>query len=483
MSRVQPGPYEASFESLRQFRCPDWFRDAKFGIWSHWGAQSVPRQGDWYARNMYIPGTAAYRHHWRTYGHPSKSGYKDIVTRWKAERFDPDALADLYARAGARYLVAQAVHHDHFLNYPSAIHRWNAGAMGPGKDIVGLWHDAARARGLRFGITEHLGATYTWMARSKGADTVGPYAGVPYDGNDPEFEDLYLPGPVGRDRSTGAAVQDPWYTSDPWWHRRWLDLATEMIDRYRPDLFYTDGPLPFGDGAFESGLRAVSRLYNTSAAGHDGENQAVYNQKGRGPDLEAIGVLDVERSQEPDVRPFVWQTDTCVGQWFYDDRAEYKTPGHVIELLIDVVAKNGNLLLNIPQLPDGTIDEECTFLLEELAGWIAVCGEGIHGTRPFRVSGEGPSQVAIEGFREDAVAWTAQDYRFTRRDRTLYAFQMRWPADGRAVITSLDPGERVSAVRLLGGGELPFEQRAGQLTITLPPRLPTRYPHCLALQL
>jgi alpha-L-fucosidase len=480
---MQPGPYEASFESLRQFRCPDWFRDAKFGIWSHWGAQSVPRQGDWYARNMYIPGTAAYRHHWRTCGHPSKSGYKDIVTRWKAERFDPDALADLYARAGARYLVAQAVHHDHFLNYPSAIHRWNAGAVGPGKDIVGLWHDAARARGLRFGITEHLGATYTWMAKSKGADTAGPYAGLPYDGNDPEFEDLYIPGPAERDRSTGAAGPEPWYASDPWWHRRWLDLATEMIDRYRPDLFYSDGPLPFGDGAFEPGLRAVAHLYNTSATGHDGGNQAVYNQKGRGPDLEALGVLDVERSQEPDVRPDVWQTDTCVGHWFYDDRAEYKTPGHVIELLIDIVAKNGNLLLNIPQLPDGTIDEECTYLLEELAGWIAVCGEGIHGTRPFRVSGEGPSQVAIDGFREDAVAWTAEDYRFTKRDRTLYAFQMRWPADGRAVITSLDPDERVSAVRLLGGGELPFEQRTEQLTITLPPGPPTRYPHCLVLQL
>jgi alpha-L-fucosidase len=480
---MHQGPYEATFESLQQFHCPDWFRNAKLGIWSHWGAQSVPRQGDWYARNMYIPGTNAYRHHWRNYGHPSKSGYKDIVTRWKAERFDPDALADLYARAGARYLVAQAVHHDHFLNYPSAIHRWNAGAMGPGKDIVGLWHDAARARDLRFGITEHLGATYTWMARSKGADTWGPYAGLPYDGNDPEFEDLYLPGPVERDRSSGAAVQEPWYAPDPWWHRRWLDLVTEMIDRYRPDLLYSDGPLPFGAGAFEPGLQAVAHLYNTSAAGHDGENQAVYNQKGRGSELEAIGVLDIERSQEPDARPFVWQTDTCVGQWFYDDRAEYKTPGHVIELLIDIVAKNGNLLLNIPQLPDGSIDEECTFLLEELAGWIAVCGEGIHGTRPFRTCGEGPSQVAIEGFREDAVDWTAEDYRFTRRDQTLYAFQMRWPADGRAVIKSLGPDERVSAVRLLGAGELAFEQSTEQVTVTLPAKPPTPYPHCLALQL
>jgi alpha-L-fucosidase len=480
---MHEGPYEATFESLQQFRCPDWFRDAKLGIWSHWGAQSVPRQGDWYARNMYISGTHAYRHHWRNYGHPSKSGYKDIVARWKAERFDPDALADLYARAGARYLVAQAVHHDHFLNYPSAIHRWNAGAMGPRKDIVGLWHDAARARGLRFGITEHLGATYTWMARSKGADATGPFAGLPYDGNDPEFEDLYLPGPVGRDRSTGAAVQEPWYAPDPWWHRRWLDLVTEMVDRYRPDLLYSDGPLPFGAGAFEPGLQAVAHLYNTSAAGHDGENQAVYNQKGRGPDLEAIGVLDIERSQEPDVRPFVWQTDTCVGQWFYDDRAEYKTPGHVIELLIDIVAKNGNLLLNVPQLPDGSIDEECTFLLEELAGWIAVCGEGVHGTSPFRTCGEGPSQVAIEGFREDAVDWTAEDFRFTQRDQTLYAFQMRWPADGRAVIKSLGPDERVSAVRLLGAGELAFEQSTEQVTITLPAMPPTRYPHCLALQL
>jgi alpha-L-fucosidase len=476
------GPFTASFESLRRFRCPDWFRDAKFGIWSHWGAQSVPRQGDWYARNMYVPGTHAYRHHWRTYGHPSTAGYKDIVTRWKAERFDPEALTDLYARAGARYFVAQAVHHDHFLNYPSAIHRWNAAEMGPGKDIIGLWRDAARARGLRFGLSEHLGATHSWMARCKRADPAGPYAGVPYDGADPEFEDLYLPGGAERDRSQGVAVQEPWYSPDPSWHQRWLDLVTEMIDGYQPDLLYSDGPLPFGSAAYGPGLRAVAHLYNTSAAVHGGENEAVYTYKGRDAELAGIGVRDVERSQEPDVQPVTWQTDTCVGEWFYDDRVDYKSPGHVIEILVDVVAKNGNLLLNIPQLPDGTIDEECTFLLEELARWIAVCGEGIYGTRPFRVGGEGPSRVAIEGFREDAVAWSAQDFRFTQRDRTVYAFQMRRPADGRAVIRSIGPDERISSVRLLGVGEVAFEQGPDHVTIALPPRSPTPYPHCLALE-
>ena len=148
-------PFAATFDSLRQFECPDWFRDAKLGIWSHWGAQSVPMYGDWYARNMYIEGHDQYRHHLRTYGHPSKVGYKDIVARWKAENFDPEGLMDLYAAAGAKYFVGQATHHDNFFNYDSRLHRWNSVQMGPKKDITRLWRDAADARGLKFGLSEH----------------------------------------------------------------------------------------------------------------------------------------------------------------------------------------------------------------------------------------------------------------------------------------------------------------------------------------
>ena len=183
--------FEASFESLKTFQCPEWFRDAKFGIWSHWGPQSVPMCGDWYARNMYIQGTEQYEYHLRTYGHPSKFGYKDICTLWKAEKFDPDALMEKYYKAGARYFVAQASHHDHFFNYDSKLNRFNSVQVGPHKDICGLWKAAAKKYGLPFGMTEHLGASFAWWRSNKGADAYGPYVGVPYDGNDPAYRDFY----------------------------------------------------------------------------------------------------------------------------------------------------------------------------------------------------------------------------------------------------------------------------------------------------
>ncbi|GAA3085331.1 alpha-L-fucosidase [Kribbella aluminosa] len=471
------GPFEPSFESLRNFECPDWFRDAKFGIWSHWGPQSVPRYGDWYARNMYREGSDQYRYHLRTYGHPSAFGYKDVVRQWKAERFDAEELMERFVAAGARYFVAQAVHHDNFFNYESSLNRWNSVKVGPGKDIVGLWKAAADERGIPFGITEHLGAALGWLAVNKGSDKHGPFAGVRYDGTDPAYRDLYL------DNSrylADAEVPDPWYSDDPQWHRHWLDSVTEMIDRYQPELLYSDGPLPFGEADYAPGLQAVARLYNTSARVH-GTNRAVYQQKDRRPEISAVGVMDIERSQTPRIEEFPWQTDTSVGDWFYNVRDVYKTAGHVIELLVDIVSKNGNLLLNVPQRPDGTIDAECSQLLDDLGAWMRVCGEGIYGTRPFRVFGEGPSGVVIKGFTEDRVHWSSSDFRFTRRDGTLYAFQLAWPTDGRAVIRSLAGHETVTGVRLLGHGPVPFEQAHGILVVRLPETPPLEVANCLAI--
>ena len=480
--QIKEGPFEPTFESLRQFECPAWFKDAKFGIWSHWGAQSVPMYGDWYARHMYCDGSDQYRYHCRHYGHPSKFGYKDLVQLWKAERFDPDGLMALYVDTGAKYFVAQAMHHDHFFNYASKIHRWNSVNMGPHKDIVGMWKEAAQKYNLPFGITEHLGATFSWYGVNKGCDKEGPYAGVPYDGNDPEYEDLYLPNREHYDPNNIDKV-DPWYTKNPWWHERWFNVIKEVIDLYKPDLLYSDGPLPFGDGSYEAGLNIVAHLYNTSAANHNGINQAVYNQKDRRQEIYSVGILDIERSQEPDIKPEPWQTDTCVGNWFYDVRAIYKKPGHIIEMLVDIVSKNGNLLLNIPQKPDGTLDDECMYALKELAKWNKICANGIYGTHPFRISGEGTAKVFISGFKEDEVQWTSSDFRFTQKDNTLYAFQMRWPDDNRAVIKSLMPNERVKSVKLLGVGNVPFEQPFGTLVVNLPDRKPTEYVNCLAVEL
>ena len=480
---IKKGPFEPTFESLRTYECPEWFRDAKLGIWSHWGAQSVPMYGDWYARNMYYEGSEQYLYHIRHYGHPSKFGYKDLVQLWKAEKFDPDSLMDLYVDAGAKYFVAQAMHHDHFFNYDSKIHRWNSVNMGPKKDIIGLWKSAAEKKGLPFGFSEHLGATSSWWKWNKGSDKEGAYKGVPYDGNDPAYEDLYLPNREHYDPNQKFWDLEPWFSPNKWWHQRWFDIMRELIDLYEPDFLYTDGGLPFGENMYEAGLNAVAHLYNTSAANHNGKNNAVYTQKDRQKEIYSVGVLDIERSQSPEIKPEPWQTDTCLGDWFYNVRSVYKKPGHVIEILVDIISKNGNLLLNVPQKPDGTIDDECTYTLEEMAKWIKVCKEGVFGTRPFRAAGEGYSKVHIEGFKEDAVDWTSSDFRFTTKGNTLYAFQMRWPEDNRAVIKSLTPAEKVKNVRLLGVGNVPFEQPYGTLVVKLPDKKPTEYVNCIAIEL
>ena len=236
--------FEASFDSLLQYQCPDWFRDVKFGIWSHWGPQSVPMFGDWYARNMYIQDTEQYLYHLRHYGHPSKFGYKDICALWKAENFDPDGLMALYHKAGARYFVAQAMHHDHFFNYPSQINRMNAMQVGPKKDICGLWKQAAKKYGMPFGLTEHLGASFSWWRVNKMSDSHGPYAGVPYDGNDPAWRDFYFDNYQHVDGTTQAS---PWYTENEEFRAYWLRVMKEIIDLYQPELLYTDGALPFGE--------------------------------------------------------------------------------------------------------------------------------------------------------------------------------------------------------------------------------------------
>ena len=476
--------FQPTFDSLRSYTCPDWFRDAKFGIWSHWGPQSVPMYGDWYARHMYMEGSEQYRYHLRHYGHPSKFGYKDIVKLWKAENFDPEMLMAKYRKAGARYFVGQAMHHDHFFNFPSELNRFNSAQIGPMKDICGMWKAAADKEGMPFGLTEHLGATFAWWHVNKKSDKQGPYAGVPYDGNDPAYRDFYL------DNGEYDESNWEWYTSRRKdWHEYWLKVMHEVIDLYKPDLLYSDGPLPFGthgstvdDESYSYGLDMLAHLYNTSIEKY-GENRAVYNQKDRRPEIYTVGVLDIEKSQLPDINPHPWQTDTCIGNWFYDVRQEFKKPQHVVEMLIDIIAKNGTMLLNILQKPDGSIDDETSYLLDELALWFDVCSEGVYGTRPFRISGEGDSSVLIEGFKEEAVKWNASDFRFTRKGNTIYAFMMRVPENGVSVIKSLLPSEKAKSVRLLGAEAVEFSQFEGVLSVKLPEKMPAKFANCLAIEI
>ena len=485
--------FSPTFESLTQFDCPKWFRDAKFGIWSHWGPQSVPMFGDWYARNMYIQGTPQYLYHIRHYGHPSKFGYKDICNLWKAEKFEPEELMKLYYKAGARYFIGQAMHHDHFFNYPSKLNRFNSVRVGPEKDICGLWKAAAEKNNMPFGLTEHLGATFSWWRGNKGRDNYGPYKNIPYDGNDPEYRDFYFDNfEHGTDNPHSL---DPWYTPNVKFRDYWLEAMKELIDLYTPDLLYSDGSLPFGshwlgedgksvinDAEYRWGLEAVSYLYNASI-NKNGVNNAVYTQKDRDANIYKVGVLDIEKSQLPGINPTAWQTDTCIGNWFYDSQQIFKKPGHIIEMLIDIISKNGTMLLNILQKPDGSIDDETVYILEELAEWFSVCGEGVYGTRPWRAYGEGDTKALIDGFKETKTEWNSSDYRFVEKSGALYAFILS-PGENRiAVVKSLTESEKVKSVRLLGGGNLPFEQAFGVLTVKLPEKLPTEYANCLAVEL
>ena len=482
--------FEPSFESLGEYKCPDWFTDAKFGIWSHWGPQSVPMFGDWYARNMYIQGTTQYRYHLRHYGHPSKFGYKDICNLWKAEKFNPKELMALYKKAGARYFVAQAMHHDHFFNYPSKYNRLNSMNMGPKKDICGLWKAAADENGLPFGLTEHLGASFSWWRVNKWCDSYGPYAGVPYDGNGPQYRDFYFDNYEHVDEDRTSTDARPWYTTNKKFQEYWLEVIKELIDLYNPDLLYSDGALPFGsyhmsavnDENFANGLNAVAYLYNTSIEIH-GRNHAVYTQKDRRPEIYRVGVLDIEKSQLPGINPDPWQTDTCIGNWFYDATQEFKKPGHIIEMLVDIISKNGTMLLNVLQRPDGTIDEETVYILDELGSWFKVCGEAIYGTRPWCNFGEGESRVLIKEFSEEKLDWSSSDFRFTTKGKHIYAFMMKAPEKRVAVIRSLTEQDKVASIRLLGGEKLPFTQSFGMLIVKLPQQLPTPYTNCIAIEL
>jgi alpha-L-fucosidase len=415
--------------------------------------------GDWYARRLYLPGDKIYQHHLETYGHPSTNGYKDIIPLWKAEKWDPERLMALYKKAGARYFVSMGSHHDNFFLWNSKLHKWNAANMGPKRDVVGDWQKAAQKYGLRFGVSEHLGASFTWFQLSHKSDTNGPLAGVPYDGADPQYQDLYHfpaePGDKG------------WYSTNPRWQQMWFDEIKELVDNYHPDLLYTDGGVPFGN---EVGRSMIAHFYNQDAARHDGNVEAVYNCKQRS---DGRWVEDLERGIMPKIDPHPWQTDTSIGDWFYNRNWKFRPVSWVIHMLVDNVSKNGNLLLNVVQRPDGSLDPEVETMLAQLADWNAIHGEAIFGTRPWLVYGESGLKVKGGSFGED-FRYNAKEIRFTTKGATLYAIALGWPEDGQLTIRSLaKPGgqnvNNITAVNLLGyDGKLEWKQTPNELVVTLP---------------
>jgi alpha-L-fucosidase len=499
--RIAPGPFAAAWDSLKQYRAPDWFRDAKFGIWAHWTAQCVPEQGDWYARRMYLQGDAAYDFHLRTYGHPSEFGFMQLDHLWKAEAWDPAALMDLYVKAGARYFVALANHHDNFDCYDSTWHAWNSVRIGPRKDIVGTWAKLARAHGLRFGVTNHSAHAWHWFQVAYGYDPEGARAGVRYDafrlkkadgkgqwwdGLDPQ--ELYTgPNMVMPDGFTTVKDANAWHNANdrkwtedpppmnPAFVQRWYMRCEELVNKYDPDLLYFDDTeLPLG----QAGLDIAAHFYNRNIERRH-RLEAVLTSKGLKPDHLGTMVLDIERGRADRILPDAWQTDTCIGDWHYRrslfEQHRYKTADTVIRMLVDIVSKNGNLLLNVPLRGDGTIDDDERAVLGGLAEWMAPNGEAIYGTRPFSVVGEGPPDVrGSANFNENnARAYTAEDVRFTTKGDVLYAFVLAWPPDGRVAIKTLARGSTqfakdVARVELLGRGAVAFTRNETGLSVTLP---------------
>jgi alpha-L-fucosidase len=487
------------------YRVPEWFRDAKFGIWAHWGPQCQPEWGDWYARLMYVPGRepwfppeTAYDHHLKHFGHPSRTGFIDVIGQWKAQNWEPEELISRYVKAGARYFFAMASHHDNFDNFASKYHGWNSTRIGPKRDIVGGWEQAARKAGLKFGISNHSSHAWHWYQVAYGYDAEGPMRGRRYDaywlrkrhgrgtfweGLDPQelYTGPYYVPPRGITSDQAMLAwhdkrDGQWLEAAPPFNqefvRRWLLRQNQLVDTYQPDLIYFDDTgLPLGD----AGLEAAAHYYNQALNLRGDIDVVVFGKKLDALQRRAI-VEDVERGYLDEIRDVPWQTDTCIGNWHYSRRIYedngYKTPKQVIQRLADVVSKNGNLLLNIPVRGDGTIDEKEAAVVDEIARWTRRNGEAIFGTRPWRTFGEGPTVPPQGMLNEDqAKPFTAEDVRFTRKEDRLYVIFMEWP-ERESAIASLGtralPEVAIDSVELIGGPSLEFRREADALRITLP---------------
>jgi len=471
----QQGPFRADWESLQKYEVPEWYKDAKFGIFIHWGAYSVPAfSSEWYPRNMYEPGFDAYKHHIATYGPQDKFGYKDFIPMFKAEHFDPSAWAELFNQAGAKYVVPVAEHHDGFAMYDSGLSDWTAAKMGPHRDVIGDLSKAVRAEGLHFGVSSH---------RVEHDFFLGVGRKIPSDVNDPKYAAFYGPAQVGVINWGTPVGNDFTYVSSEW-ANDWLARGVELVEKYHPDIVYFDWWI--GQASIRPNLVKFAAFYYNRSLKY-GDHVGVINYKDYAMQ-EHSAVLDLERGQLGDIRPLYWQTDTSVSNksWGYIKDDTFKSPEFVVHQLIDIVSKNGNLLLNIGPRSDGTIPEEVQQVLLDVGAWLHANGDAIYGTRPWRIYGEGPTKVAAGSFHDtDTTRYTAEDFRFTTKGNVLYAIGLGWPTNGEVVIHSLASTigtEHVQSVSLLGSdAKLQFEQRTDGLHIRMPAQAPAKYAYALRM--
>jgi alpha-L-fucosidase len=469
------GRFRPDWESLRKYEVPEWYKDAKFGIFIHWGAYAVPAFGnEWYPRNMYRQGSEEYKHHIATYGPQDKFGYKDVLPLFKAEHFDAAAWAQLFKKAGAKYVVPVAEHHDGFAMYDSGLSDWTVAKMGPHRDTTGELAKAVRAEGLHFGVSSH---------RVEHNFFLGVAREIPSDVNDPQYAAFYGPAHTWISPWGAPLSNDFTYVSRAW-ADDWLARSAELVEKYHPDIVYFDWWI--GQALIRPNLTRFAAFYYNSSLKY-GDHVGVINYKDYALQ-EQCGVLDLERGQLGDIRPLYWQTDTSISNksWGYIKDDTFKSPEFVVHQLIDIVSKNGNLLLNIGPRADGTIPDEVQQVLLEVGAWLNVNGEAIYGTRPWRIYGEGPTKVAAGSFHDtDTANYKPEDFRFTTKGDVLYAIGLASPTNGEAVIHSLVRSvgsERVRSVALLGSdAKLQFNQHADGLHVQLPTQPPAKYAYVLRL--
>jgi alpha-L-fucosidase len=497
------GPFLPTWESLQNFKTPEWYRNAKFGMWAHWGPQCQPESGDWYARGMYQEGSWQYKAHLQKYGHPSKFGFKDVINEWKAEKWNPEELVSLYKNAGAQYFMAMANHHDNLDLYDSKYQKnWNVTKIGPKKDLIQGWAKAAKENSLPFGVSIHASHAWRWFEVAQRSDKTGPYSGIPYDGKltkadgkgkwwdglDPQ--ELYAQNhPLSVDSLDDSSIHRQWewgngaYQPSKAYVEKFYNRTIDLINKYDPDVVYfDDSQLPFWPIS-DVGLRIAAHLYNKSIRTH-GELRAVINGKILDENQRKAMVWDIERGQANDIQPLPWQTDTCIGGWHYDrglyERDGYKTAKTVIQTLVDIVSKNGNLMLNVPVRGDGTIDEKERKVVEGIGKWLKANGESIYSTRPWKIFGEGPAQQEVlqlsgPGFNEGkGKPFSYEDIRFTTKGEVLYATSMGWPEIGKLVIKSLAKqserfAKEIQKIEWLPSKQsLSFDRNENGLIISLP---------------
>lgn len=452
---VAAGPFDATWESLASHRVPRWYREARFGIFLHWGAYAVPAfDNEWYPRTMYRQGSRAFEHHRATYGPQDRFGYKDLIPHFRMERFDPSAWAALFRRAGAQFVVPVAEHHDGYTLYDTARSRWKAPLIGPQRDVFGDLLAAVDAQWMVRGASTHRAEHWFFMNGGTMFES---------DVRDPAWADLYGPASRTEISPTERFLED------------WLLRTVEIIDRYRPQILYFDTGIE--EPSFEPYLRRAAAYYYNRAA--QWGREVVINAKWSAF-APGAAVPDIERGTLGGIQPEVWQVDTSVARtsWSWVEGQEYKEAGEVLAELADVVSKNGNLLLNVGPRADGTIAEDEIRVLERVGDWLARNGEAVYGTAPWVTFGEGPTRAASGAFTEGRSGCTAADLRFTTRTAVghyyVYAIALAAPSDGRLRVRSFAPGagllgRPITDVRVLGWTD-PVEWRLtdDHLEVTIP---------------